>query len=91
MGGRASSPAPAHGASPPGAAAAPSTSGAPAAAAAAAECGRLACALQDCLAAHDYQQARCARALDALMECCEHAPPGTVQCAFGGRRRATGD
>jgi hypothetical protein len=54
-------------------------------------CKREACAIQDCLAAHDYQEAPCVRAIAALVACCDAAAPGApapVQCSFGRRYRA---
>ncbi|KAI8466947.1 MAG: hypothetical protein J3K34DRAFT_431987 [Monoraphidium minutum] len=58
-------------------------------------CKPEACAIQECLAASDYQEARCAAQIAALIACCDAdaaaAAPGDAkpaQCAFGARYRA---
>lgn len=58
-------------------------------------CRPQACAIQDCLAANDYQEARCLPQIAALIACCDEdaatAGPGAQrppQCALGPRYRA---
>jgi hypothetical protein len=54
-------------------------------------CKPQACALQECIAANDYQEKRCLAAIAALIACCDAQPPGTaaapLQCAFNPRYR----
>ncbi|KIZ02704.1 hypothetical protein MNEG_5258 [Monoraphidium neglectum] len=57
-------------------------------------CKSQACAIQDCLNASDYQEARCAAQIAALISCCDAemaaAPQGAerpIQCCFGPRYR----
>lgn len=52
-------------------------------------CKSEACAIQDCLAAQDYQEGRCLDAIRALVMCCDkhHLEGKADQCSFGPRYR----
>ncbi|KAG2439911.1 hypothetical protein HYH02_010540 [Chlamydomonas schloesseri] len=47
-------------------------------------CKLAACAIQSCLAARDYDQRKCAKEIQALVQCCQYLPEPSVHCkGFG--------
>lgn len=56
-------------------------------------CQAQACALQNCLAANDYQQEKCQKVIDALRACCANLEQGqtSVCCEGWTPKRSTAD
>ncbi|PNW73672.1 hypothetical protein CHLRE_13g568025v5 [Chlamydomonas reinhardtii] len=47
-------------------------------------CKLAACAIQSCLAAKDYDQRKCAKEIQALVQCCQYLSEPSVHCkGFG--------
>ncbi|KAG2497764.1 hypothetical protein HYH03_004036 [Edaphochlamys debaryana] len=47
-------------------------------------CQRKACAIQECLARHDYNQSRCQRVIQDMRDCCRALAEPSLHCkGFG--------